>query len=127
MFENETKEVKNGQLRFAFVTDSGVPGTMCLVAIIPSSPIPVGIVWYRVGEVNRLDILSSYVEPRLRRLGIRTAIHERMFYSYSTVTKYYTGQGNEMSTPWLKKNGFKKSADGWLLRVRNSKKKYKGN
>ena len=53
-------DIKNNKLKFQHVEESGVPGTYMYVATIPTSSVPVGVVWYGFGERNRLDIYHSY-------------------------------------------------------------------
>lgn len=112
-WDTEKRDIILGRLAPLWI-DSGIPGTNITSATLPSMPMPVGTVWWRFTEKNKLSILWSFVVDPLRRCGIRTYIHEQMRLAYPTCV-FTTNEGNRLSTPWLKKMGFTRGPHCWAL------------
>ena len=94
---------------------TSVSGTFCCELRVPDYPMPVGNVWFRTCGPKIIELIYSFVHHDLRRLGIRTIIHEGMRQFYSKYT-FFTGKGTEDGTAWLEAAGFMKNDDGWSLR-----------
>lgn len=110
-------------LAVAFVP-SGVPGTFCVVATVPNYPAPIGIVWYAAAHTRRtFMVISSYVDPRWRRRGVRTRLNAAIFEGYSpeVVDRIVTTHGTkkEGGEAFMKATGYRFVPDpfggSWVL------------
>lgn len=97
---------------------AALPGVYTLEAYIHAVPQPIGMVWYcRTGNTT-LEILNSWVNPRIRRQGVRTKIHKYML-TIAGIDTIVTLGSTKLSLPWLKKMGFKKQESGdWVLTLK---------
>ena len=97
------------------------PGTYAITASIPIQPHPMGIVWIRFPGNTTIETLGSFVDSRVRRCGIRTAIHNWMLTQWPEVQRVITTSGTDYGQAWLKATGFKlnpKTKDLEFLRPR---------
>ena len=113
------KEIRDRScLSYAF-RQSGVPGCSVIEALWDKNPCPIGSVWYSFRGKATIEVLSSYVMNRYRRLGVRNYLHEKILESYPKLKVIVTGEGTKDSLPWLKKMGYKQNeADGWRLEIK---------
>lgn len=111
------------ECRFLEVTDGYIPASRCLIATTPDMGFPIGTVWYSLRESSTVcEILTSYVEPWARRLGVRSALHRSLIDGYPTVKTIFTDSAlSKASRKWMKSKGYKKSAAGWRLEIERSK------
>lgn len=112
------------ECRFLVITDGYVPASCCLIATTPGMGFPIGTVWYALRESSTVcEILTSYVEPWARRLGVRTALHRSLIVGYPTVKTIVTDSSlSKASRKWMKSKGYKKSAAGWRLDVKRKER-----
>lgn len=108
------------ECRFLDIRSGYIPDSRCIVATTPTMGFPVGTVWYAIRENSlSLEVLTSYVEPWARRLGVRSALHRALIDGYPTVKHFTTGLGlSKASRRWMKVKGYKKDRKGWRVRVR---------
>jgi hypothetical protein len=99
-------EAKN-RLSIEYRYEKAHPGTYAITATIPLMPTPMGIVWIRFPGNTAIETLNSFVDSRVRRCGIRTAIHKWMLAQWPEVTRIITTSGTDYGLPWLKATGFK--------------------
>lgn len=105
--------VTQGRVKVVWIDDTGIPGTLGIIATIESLPMPVATVWWRFSDhTDRIAILNSYVMEAFRRMGLRTLLHQAMVFRYPAFT-ITTQSANDKSKPWLEKNGFVKTQGGW--------------
>lgn len=112
----DTREaIRNGGIEYRSRL-STVDGTWVLEAIRETFPVPIGNVWFRFVGNKTIEILHSFVWAEVRRCGLRTKMHESMRSQYPQM-KFCTAEGNEMSTPWLEKQGFEQDevTGDWVL------------
>lgn len=101
--QNEAK----ASLDLSWHYEPGCPGTVAVVATIPSMPLPMGIVWIRFPGNHTIETLGSFVDSRVRRCGVRTAIHRFMLSTWPEVRKVITTSGTDYGLPWMKATGFR--------------------
>ena len=85
-----------------------------LYAKLPGYQCPIGFIWYSQVFVNVTNLHYLFVNEMFRQRGIANAMLKelRAWYPDNTVI---TAVGNELSTPWLLANNFKKVDMGWVL------------
>ena len=83
---------------------------------------PVAVVWFLFSARDRIEILNSYVDERLRRCGLRTYIHEA-FLRYYPNRVIVSHSGSKYGLAWMKATGYKLTESGWEYRKHLSKKK----
>lgn len=98
--------------------DGNVLQAQALYAKLPGYQVPIGFIWYSQILVSVVNLHYIFVNEKFRRQGIADAmlVELRDWYPKATIV---TAVSNELSEPWLLKNGFLKEHDGWWLR--NSK------
>ena len=89
---------------------------------------PVGFVWGvgcaaaagTKGSRSEFMVFGSYVVPRWRRLGVRTAINKQILETYELIT---TSGGSPDGRKFLKASGYTFVRDGnrWVLPRRNKR------
>jgi hypothetical protein len=94
-------------LRIDYRWEKSCPGTYAVTATIPSWPVPMGVVWFRDVGNTAIETLSSFVDSRVRRCGVRTQIHRWMLASFPSVNRIITTSGTDYGLAWLKATGFK--------------------
>ena len=94
-------------LRIDYRWEKSCPGTYAVTACIPSCPVPMGIVWFRDIGNTGIESLSSFVDPRVRRCGVRTAIHRWMLRTFPNVNRVIATSGTDYGMGWMKAAGFK--------------------
>lgn len=93
---------------------TGIPGTFTIEAYHRDFPMPIGTVWYQFSGRHILDSLNSFVDERFRRCGVRTYLHEKLLYTYPTVTRFQSGGGTKFGIAWMKAMKFKQTDHGWI-------------
>jgi hypothetical protein len=97
-----------------FFTQSVIPGTSAVFAVLPEWAAPIGYLYYRIVMGNYIEILHCYVHPTMRRRGYLTKMFLALRGGYPDST-FITQQGTEQSEPWLRKMSFEQRTDGWWL------------
>lgn len=111
------------EVLITYPMDSGVPGTHCVVATVHYLPYPVGVIYYRQAVKHTFEILDFYVNENLRGAGIGTSLLaglEKICRS-NKVKAIYTQEVTAKSKGIIAKAGYKKLADGYWLKLKNSK------
>lgn len=97
------------ELKFTYIEVPGASGLWGIVALHKYWVQPVGTVYYRWVGNRTIEIADSYVTEKLRRCGIRTAIHNELVRAYrKDVKRFITGGHTRYSKGWLEKMGFKR-------------------
>ena len=120
------KQAKDPQRRQFHFGNTRLPGCEEIHLCVECLPWPVGMVWYRWVGNSTIETLHSYVFERLRRCGIRTALHESLIQSYPQATRFITASGSkDGGEAWLKATGFKKNrrTGDWEFVVKRGKRK----
>lgn len=94
-------------LKIEYRWEKAHPGTYAVTASIPSCAHPMGVVWFRDIGNTAIETLGSFVDSRVRRCGIRSAIHRWMLRSWPNVNRIITTSGTDYGQAWLKATGFK--------------------
>lgn len=76
---------------------------------------PIAVVWFIFSGLDRIEILNSNVDERLRRCGLRTMIHKCMLRFYPTRI-IVSSTGSKLGIAWMKAAGYKQAASGWEYR-----------
>lgn len=78
---------------------------------------PIAVVWYMFSGRDRLEILNSYVDERLRRCGLRTHLHEA-FIKFYPERVIVSNTGTKTGLAWMKATGYKlvQNGAGWEYR-----------
>lgn len=114
--------IKEGrqEILIAYPWDSGVPGTHCVVATVYSMPYPMGLLYYRQSVKAVYEILDFHVIEGLRGAGIGGKLLAGLL-NIATAHKYtaiYTQEVTAKSKSIIAKAGYKKSADGYWLKLK---------
>lgn len=96
-------------LRIEWRWEKAHPGTYAVTASIPSCAHPMGIVWFRDVGNTAVETLGSFVDSRVRRCGVRSAIHRWMLKTFPNVNRVITTSGTDYGMAWMKAAGFKKN------------------
>ena len=112
------------ECRFLEITDGYIPASRCLIATTPDMGFPIGTVWYALRDSSTVcEILTSYVEPWARRLGVRTALHRALVQGYPAVETIVTDSAlSKASRKWMKRQGYRRTAAGWRLEVKRKER-----
>ena len=109
----ETQDLTN--LKFNWLTETSIPGTWALLAIVPYMPVPIGIVWVRWNALKQLEILDSHVNDQFRRQGVRTKMNTHLFETFSSLYVIVTGRGSKEGAAWMKATGYREMPNGWSV------------
>ncbi len=77
-------------------------------------PFPLGFLWYSQPMGNMVEIGYLFVMASFRRQGVATKLLKQLIEWYPDKV-ICTQTANRMSTPFVKKHGFKKRSGGWYL------------
>ena len=100
-----------------------LPGVECVLATIPSMGFPIGTVWYQQYDNETIFIMTSYVEPWARRLGVRTAINKAIIDGYD-LKRIVTGRPiSEESRLFMESQGYVQQKSRWVLNIKRGRKK----
>jgi hypothetical protein len=116
-------EVKAGKLAWQFQGDTGIPGTLAVLATHPSMPYPIGALWFRWRDAETLDIMNVWTFEPLRRCGIASYLFKQLPSVYPGVRRIWSQHGTESGAPWMRANGFIQRPDGWHYRPKGHCKK----
>lgn len=111
------------ECRFLHISSGYIPGARCLIATTPDMGFPIGTVWYALRESSTVcEILTSYVEPWARRLGVRSALQRALVDGYPSLETIVTDSAlSKASRQWMKAKGYRKTKSGWRLKIRRVK------
>lgn len=101
----------------------GHPGTVQITGSIACCPSPMGIVWIGFTLNDTIETYGSFVDSRVRRCGVRTAIHNYILDSFPEVDRIVTASGSSYGQPWLIATGFKQNERGDWIFKRKAKKR----
>lgn len=73
---------------------------------------PICVVWFNFCANDRIQVLNSYVDERLRRCGLRTMVHKQMLEWYPNRT-IVSSHGTKSGQAWMKAVGYKQTEAGW--------------
>jgi hypothetical protein len=78
-------------------------------------PMPLGFVWGIAATKNRFEVYGSYVPAFARRLGVRTALNEKIHEHFDLITTVSGSKDGGMA--FMKATGYRysKETDGWYL------------
>ena len=110
--------IKSGKekLSFHWFQTPQFPNQWVIQAASINLPYPIGIMWVDSSLNGAKGISNVYVSEDYRQCGIATQLLKHTWEWDKTVKIIYTGSGNGLSTPWLKKLGFvKDEIFGWKL------------
>jgi hypothetical protein len=119
-WESLREEARRASERHFSFAWTNVPGCRTIAVCIPSLGFPVGTVWFRFDGNRSIETLHSFVIEKLRRCGLRTALHKHLIWSYPTVRVVLTANGtDDGGEEWLKSAGFTrdKVTGDWKLSV----------
>ena len=123
-WEPSRAEARDPTKRQFWWGETKIPGSSEIHVCVPSLPWPVGMVWYRWVGNSTIETLHSYVFERLRRCGLRTAMHESLILAYPTLKRIITASGSKAGgEAWLKASGFKRNRQtgDWEFAVKRRK------
>lgn len=92
----------------------GFFGSTALYACLPSMPGPVGFAWLRFPSVNYTELLYIFVHDDFRRSGVGTSLLTELRAKRPAHT-VISAKETSFSGPWMTKNGFVKTTNGWVL------------
>lgn len=93
----------------------GYVGVASLYACDVQFPAPVGFLWYRLVGKNMIEMLYIFVMDDFRRKKVATLLLGELLTRFPK-HDIITGQASELSKPWLAKQGFSETKNGWLLK-----------
>lgn len=100
----------------------GHPGTIQITASIPCCPCPMGVVWITFPMNGTIESQSSFVDARVRRCGIRTAIHNYMLDTFPDIYRIVAASGSYDGQHWMEATGFKQNKKGDWIFTRKKRK-----
>lgn len=116
-FERLREETREGSLLEFRYGRTTVPSLHTLEALHPDFRIPLGFLWFSQEDGKRLSLGFVFVHEQVRQVGLATRLLERLIEDYPGAATITTGRGNELSTPWLRKNGFEIAPEGHWVRT----------
>lgn len=108
---------ENVKISLADVTchyqETVIPGVSAIVAVHREFRTPICHIWWQHALRANVEILNVYTVELLRRQGVATKALVYLAGAYDECT-ISTAVGNDLSTPWLKKNLFSEVPLGWV-------------
>jgi hypothetical protein len=97
-----------GNMYCAWGRDTGIAGVHTIAALVPTAPMPLGVVHFRFcARKDEIETIDSYVKAPLQRRGVRTFINKELFRWWPDVTRIVTQQGTEDGWAWMMARGYK--------------------
>lgn len=116
MMKNKIQRQKSGiTFEFGYVLNHEA-----LYAKMQAYTFPVGFIWYEQTLNDVINIGMVFVPDIFRRRGIATELLMFLHDSFPEC-KIMTARGNDLSTPWLIKNGFVYDDIGWVAEPKIAK------
>lgn len=112
-------------LRDLRLTNDPLPGTSgiaVLHAFDSEYAAPIAFFWYRNILVGQTEILFMFTNDYFRRKGVATYLFRQLVINYPT-TIFCTAVGNDFSKPWLIKNRFEATPQGWFFKGKPNENK----
>ncbi len=95
----------------------GMPGTLLIELLHQEWGAAVGSIWYDFPARHVIAIRQIFVDPRFRRVGAASILHDQLLAAYAGIERVVTGASDE-GAALLESLGYQEVADGgWELRL----------